>query len=1542
MAASLQRMLGRAALQINPLVTPRFVNAGARGKLAVVGVRWNTSGAVLLDGSPRRPMELILEDGTVFDGWSFGAHSAMSGEVVFNTGMSSYPESITDPSYRGQILAMTYPLIGNYGAPSYEKDVIGLHKFMESGRIQVSGLVVSDYSQHYSHFEATRSLSEWLESENVPGIFGVDTRALTKRLRAHGSMLGKIVPKDTGALTPFLDVNQRNLVAEVSRKSPVTYSPPNGSDIVDILAIDCGIKDNIIRCLVNRGARVKVVPWDHDISKEHYDGLFYSNGPGDPVMARQTVEHLRRAMEQETPIFGICMGHQLMAIAAGASTYKMRFGNRGQNQPCINLEDKRCFITPQNHGYAVDTNTLPDDWTPLFVNANDGSNEGLKHKSKPFFSVQFHPEACGGPQDTAFLFDRFINHVRMHKAFSPNLALPIGPSLASGKPLATAVQHVSTMQFPLAPILPSYPPLKKVLILGSGGLSIGQAGEFDYSGSQAIKALKEKGIQSILINSNIATVQTAEGLADQVYFLPVTKEFVTEVIEKEKPDGLFLQFGGQTALNCGVELENEGVLAHYGVRVLGTSVASIIATEDRQIFADKLLSIGEKIATSVAVTSTEAAIQAAHEVGYPVIVRAAFSLGGLGSGFAHDDQQLRTLCARAFTTSPQVLVEKSLKGWKEIEYEVVRDQYDNCVTVCNMENFDPLGIHTGDSIVVAPSQTLSDADYHLLRAASIRVARTLGIIGECNVQFALDPNSRDYVIIEANPRLSRSSALASKATGYPLAFVAAKLAMGENLADVRNPITGDTTACFEPSLDYVVTKIPRWDLSKFNNAAAVLGSGMKSVGEVMAIGRSFEESFQKAIRMVDPSNDGFEPQEFEDMLEALTVPTEKRPYAVAGALSQNFSVDQIHSLTHIDTWFLHKCKRIIDLGKELEEHTLQSVPVDLMREVKQAGFSDKQIAQRLGASELDVREARKSFGIVPVIKQIDTLAAEFPARTNYLYMTYNGTENDITADGGSTMVLGSGVYRIGSSVEFDYSAVQCIRSLREAGCDTVMVNYNPETVSTDYDESDRLYFEELSFERILDIADKEQPSGTVVSVGGQIPNTLAIPLAKAGLPILGTSPHNIDRAENREKFSAMLDELGIDQPEWRELTSFDEAAQFCHKVGYPVLVRPSYVLSGAAMNVVRTPADLHRYLQQAADVSKEHPVVISKFIQGAREIEIDAVAREGEMIVYAIAEHIEQAGVHSGDASLVLPAQDLEPEIFERIREIGAKMAKALEISGPFNSQLIVTNSGEIKVIECNLRASRSLPFVSKVLGVNFIELATKVFLGQPVEPVNIDLNAIPYVGVKVPQFSFGRLLGADPVLGVEMASTGEVACFGYDKHEAFLKALLASNFRLPRRNILIMGGDMKNEFLPQARALAAMGYKLFATPGSANHLAAHGVAVTRLPMPRQDDYLADPHIPDVLHAIRSKKIDLFINFPKLTSLGQEPNTDEQRKTYRVRRAAVDHNVPIITNLQVAQMLVEALAKVPFMSSGSYQRLRAKVGTAQPPIPRQVVLFSLH
>jgi carbamoyl-phosphate synthase large subunit len=1054
--------------------------------------------------------------------------------------------------------------------------------------------------------------------------------------------------------------------------------------------------------------------------------------------------------------------------------------------------------------------------------------------------------------------------------------------------------------------------MKKVLVLGSGALKIGEAGEFDYSGSQALKALREEGIYTILINPNIATVQTSEGVADKIYFLPVTTFFIEKVIEKERPEGILLSFGGQTALNCGIELFKSGILEKYNLKVLGTPVQSIIDTEDREIFADNLRKINIKTPKSIAVTTIDDALKASETLGFPIIVRAAFTLGGQGSGFCYNRDELQKLAGNAFSYSSQILVEESLKGWKEVEYEVVRDCYDNCITVCNMENFDPLGIHTGESIVVAPSQTLTNREYHKLRSLSIEIVRNVGIVGECNVQYALDPDSEDYRVIEVNARLSRSSALASKATGYPLAFVAAKLALGYGLHELKNSVTRTTTAFFEPALDYIVVKIPRWDLNKFIGVSKEIGSSMKSVGEVMAIGRTFEEAIQKGLRMVGQGTHGFVGNtdiEFDDIDQALSAPTDMRIYSIASAFEAGYSVDRIHDLTKIDNWFLVKLKSIYDHMVQLKTfNKIEDISAQLMLTMKQKGFSDFQVARfvndkpgNMHQEMLQVRNYRKALGVVPYIKQIDTLAAEYPAQTNYLYMTYNGSAHDIEPerDGRSVIVLGSGAYRIGSSVEFDWCSVNALATARKEGYRGVMINFNPETVSTDYDTCDRLFFDELSFERTMDIIELEEPKGVIVSTGGQIANNLVMRLHGQGVPILGTAPESIDNAENRHKFSSLLDTLKIDQPRWKELVEVEQIYEFVEEVGFPVLIRPSYVLSGAAMNVVSNRQELDFFLTLAARVSKEYPVVVSEFIQNAKEIEIDAVADRGEIMAYAISEHIEFAGVHSGDATIVFPAQKMYFETARRIKRISRDIARALQISGPFNMQFLARDN-DIKVIECNLRASRSFPFVSKVLKINLIELATKIMLGIEVEKPLKSAFDMDYVGIKASQFSFSRLQKADPVLGVEMASTGEVGCIGENYYEALLKAMLSVGYRIPEKNILLSSGDARSkiELLQSAKLLVERGYNLFATPGSAKFLTENEVPVTVLYWPDEETS------PNTLEYLKNRKIDLVINIPKNLS------KTELYNDYQIRRAAVDFNIPLITNARLASAFIYAICKL--------------------------------
>ncbi len=1461
-----------------------------------------------------------MSDGTEFYGTSFGYEGNVAGEVVFNTAMTGYPESLTDPSYAGQLMVLTFPLVGNYGVPPFSVDTSGLANFMESDRIYARAIICQDYSTEFSHWNACESLASWLKREQVPGITGIDTRELTKILREKGSMLGKIiiegVEDDSEGFGNYEDVN---FVAEVSCKEVITYLPqdyrepqnrlPEDAPSVQkavpgtrVVLVDCGVKNNIIRCLLNRGVEVVRVPWDFDFNQldgdkgKGFDGLFLANGPGNPDTCRKAVENIRAFMERESesaqprPIMGICMGNQLLGKAAGATVFKLKYGHRSHNQPVRQTGTNRCFITTQNHGYAVDTTTLAADWEPLFENMNDGSNEGIRHKRYPWFSAQFHPEACAGPIDTEFMFDWFVK--------------------------ALCHQPLDFLESAAASSDMGRKDVRKVLLLGSGALKIGEAGEFDYSGSQALKALKEEGISTVLINPNIATVQTSEGVADQIYYLPVTPYFVERVIEKERPQGILLAFGGQTALNCGVELYKSGTLAKYGVQVLGTPVQAIIDTEDRELFVEKLNEIHVKTIKSQACEDIASARKAARELGYPVILRAAYALGGLGSGFCDNEAELDKIAEKAFSFSPQVLVEKSLKGWKEIEYEVVRDRYDNCITVCNMENFDPLGIHTGESIVIAPSQTLTNAEYHKLRALSIRIVRHIGIVGECNVQYAFDPESEDYRVIEVNARLSRSSALASKATGYPLAFVAAKLGLGYGLFELKNSVTKTTSAFFEPALDYVVCKIPRWDLGKFRGVDRELGSSMKSVGEVMAIGRTFEEAIQKGLRMIGQGMHGFvgnKELQIDDLDNALKSPTDKRIFMIEKAFFAGYSVAQIHELTKIDKWFLEKLLHIFDINRQLRLQDICSLNCQVLRTAKIYGFTDFQIARALGVEKhpavdgqtLDIEEAclmirniRKKHGIVPYVRQIDTLAAEYPAQTNYLYLTYNSCAHDIAyeGDGRSCIVLGSGAYRIGSSVEFDWCGVQALNTIRKEGYRSVMVNYNPETVSTDYDMCDRLYFDELTFERVMDIIDLECPMGVVVSTGGQIPNNLAMKLDAQRVPILGTQAKYIDNAEDRDKFSAMLDRIGVDQPEWSALTSMDDVNVFIDRVGFPVLVRPSYVLSGAAMNVCSNQEELERFLTLAANVSKKHPVVISKFMQNTKEVEMDAVAKDGEILAYAISEHIEFAGVHSGDATIQFPAQKLYVETVRRIKKISAQIARELHISGPFNVQYLAREN-EIKVIECNLRASRSFPFVSKVLKVNLIELATRVMLGLPVEKLSKNFFDFDYVGIKASQFSFNRLQKADPVLGVDMSSTGEVGCLGDDTHAALLKSMLSVGHRIPKKTVLLSTGTAKDKaaMLEAAKMLIDHQYEIYATGGTHRYLQENGIPNTRVYWPSEEGMS-----PQALDLLQEHKIDMVVNIPKDLTAGELTNG------YKIRRAAVDLNVTLITNPRLASAFIKA------------------------------------
>ncbi|KAF6778952.1 hypothetical protein AHF37_01995 [Paragonimus kellicotti] len=1479
---------------------------------------------------------LELHDGTTFDGLMFGSCGEAAGEVVFQTGMVGYVESLTDPSYHSQLLVLTYPCIGNYGVPSpSELDEFGLPKWFESNAIYARALIVSELCVNYSHFSAVQSLDTWLANSGVTCLSNVDTRALTLKLRQHGTMLGRIYPISKEAhKCSWFDPSRHNLVAEVTCRQPSVFNP---SGDVHVAMYDCGIKFNQIRCFCRRGAKVTILPWSTDISSyvEHVDALFVSNGPGDPSHYSHVVDQIQTWMQIGKPLFGICLGHQLVAKAIGLQTYKMKYGNRGHNQPCIHLETRRCFITSQNHGYAVDASNVPDGWYELFRNANDLSNEGLAHRQKPWISVQFHPEHMAGPKDLEFLFDVFLDQVREVRSTVTN-------TMTLSERMTQAVRYT---QMPFEQVLCAHPRRPhKILLLGSGGLSIGQAGEFDYSGSQALKALREEGMQTLLVNPNVATVQTTAGMADKIFLLPVTPDCVARVIEAERPDGILIAFGGQTGLTCGLALSNpdlslglcgagdqsvpQSVLSLYDCRILGTSASSIEITEDRQKFATSMQSIGEKVAPAAAATTVKATVEVANRLGYPVLIRAAFALGGMSSGFADNSDELERLATRALSQTTQIFIDKSLKGWKEVEYEVVRDAYNNCITVCNMENVDPVGIHTGESVVVAPSQTLSNVEYNMLRSVAIKVACHLRIVGECNIQFALDPHSLTYYIIEVNARLSRSSALASKATGYPLAYIAAKLCLGRSLPELTNVVTGgQTTACFEPSLDYCVVKVPRWDLSKFTRVTRDIGSSMKSVGEVMAISRCFEEAMQKALRMSRSDVSGFDATDHTADSRLLAEPTDERIFVLAAALREGWSVKRIHDLTQIDNWFLYRFAAIAQCQTELEalhEGSLAKIG-ELFRSsqlegahdwaanssltalyqlvcAKRLGFSDKQIAKSLRSSDLSVREIREELHLEPVVRQVDTVAGEWPATTNYLYLSYADLPlARVLQLGGCTgpaafinaarlclnpagkhdvqfkpktqiMVLGSGVYRIGSSVEFDWCAVGCVQELRRLGWSSIMLNCNPETVSTDFDMCDRLYFDELSLERVLDVFNLESAVGVIVSMGGQSPNNIAMSMHRLKVPILGTSAESIDSAENRFKFSRLLDCMGISQPRWRELTDLDSARAFCKEVGYPCLVRPSY--------------DLVTYLSAAQAISPEHPVVITEFILEAKEIDVDAVAQSGRVVAMAVSEHVENAGVHSGDATLVTPPQDLNAETLERIKQLVHSLADELQVSGPFNLQLIAKDN-RLQIIEANLRVSRSFPFVSKTLKYDFVASATRCILGSArdslsppilsscadalhsksdrssisrgfLEPSVDVMSGTPgYVGVKVPVFSFSRLLGAD------------VLC-----------------------------------------------YQLFGSCGTADYYQTQGILVTPIEWPYEESDAAKTMSLQSLDTdIRERTVQQYLaekQFALIVSLtmrktGYRRPSAFVTRGYMTRRLAVETNVPLITDVKVFKLLAEAL-----------------------------------
>lgn len=1422
--------------------------------------------------------ELVLHGGECFRGYSFGYEASVAGEVVFATGMVGYSECLTDPSFHAQILVLTAPMIGNYGIPPLEKDSFGVTKYFESvdGKIHVSAVVVSEYCENPAHWQMYETLGQWLKRNKVPGIMMVDTRHIVLKLRDMGTALGKVIVG--GVDVPFDDPNTRNLVAEVSLKGRRTY----GHGRLIILVIDMGVKLNSLRCLLRYDVTLIVVPHDWDITKEKYDGLFISNGPGNPQLCTKTIESIRWALTQEKPIFGICMGNQILALAAGGTTFKMKYGHRGQNQPASCSIDGRVVITTQNHGFAVDFKSLPqNEWEEFFCNINDESNEGLRHRTKPFFSVQFHPEGCSGPQDTEYLFADFIENVKKSRVREDSKFKP-----------------------------------RKVLLLGAGGIVIAQAGEFDYSGSQCLKALREEGIETVLVNPNIATVQTDSEMADHIYFVPVTVDVVERVIMKELPDGIMLAWGGQTALNCGIQLEELGILKRYNVRVLGTPVSTIAVTEDRELFRNALMQIGEHVANSVAVKSVDEAIETASSIGFPLMVRAAYCLGGEGSGIVYDEAELRRKVGIALAASPQVLLEESVAGWKEIEYEVVRDIYDNCITVCNMENFDPMGIHTGESIVVAPSQTLTSEEFHMLRTTSIKIIRHLGIVGECNIQYALEPNSCRYVVIEVNARLSRSSALASKATGYPLAHVAAKVALGKGIFEIANGLTKTTMACFEPSLDYIAVKMPRWDLDKFNMVSGEIGSMMKSVGEVMAIGRTFEETFQKALRMVDPSNLGFDvPNRLEvkkdwDYMQELRVPTPNRIFAICRAFHEGCTVETVQEMTKINAFFLNKLQKLIIIQNQmvsLYKNKMSSMPHHFLLNMKANGFSDIQIAKYIGCTADDVRQRRIDLNITPKVKQIDTVAGEFPAlQSGYLYLSYNAQADDVSFNDRMFAVLGCGVYRIGNSVEFDYGGVLVARELRRLGKKVILINYNPETVSTDYDECDRLYFEEISEEIVLEILLKERIRGVIISLGGQIVQNMALKLKKHGLPILGTDPVNIDKAEDRNKFSQMCDRIGVPQPEWIMSTSVEQVHAFCNRVGFPTLVRPSYVLSGSAMAVIANSTDIDRYLREASFVSGEHPVVVSKYYEGAMEYDVDIVAHRGRVLCYAICEHLENAGVHSGDATMFLPPPQTDNKTMKRIYDAATRIAEELDVIGPMNVQFLLTKDKQLRVIEANIRSSRSVPFVSKTLGISFPAVMVSAFLSQnESDLVPIKRAKMTHIGCKASVFSFNRLAGADPILGVEMLSTGEIGVFGRDKHEVFLKAMLCQNFRYPKLGVFISCDiDSMAEELSPCFARVAQRLPIFTSVQTARVLESYGIPHTVLTQRHED---SNPTYD--MEIIAKKKFDLVIQLRDMQKdfLLRRCTCETAPPDYWVRRLAVDYNYSLLTDPNVVRMFCETM-----------------------------------
>ena len=1499
-------------------------------------------------------------------------------ELVFQTGMVGYPESITDPSYYGQIMVFTYPLVGNYGFPKKEINQFGIDNSVESDTTFLKGIVVREYVDKYNHHAANKSLNNWMIEHKLIGISGIDTRKLTKYITKLGFCQAWIIPEPYHKILHqnidnhlyISTLFEKELAYKAYDKPLISYNCIDNSICNNlnqtqsnghkILFIDCGAKNSQLTYFLQQGYQVDRINSKLQFNNQQsnnqdqqfniysklseYSGIFISNGPGNPEKSVTLIEFIRNILYKNIPIFGICYGHQILGLASGFKVIKMKYGNRGHNIPAKLMipEVDRCLITSQNHGYCLQDDQRPNNWEILFANKNDNSNEGIYNTKYPLFSVQFHPEARGGTNDAQFLFDIFdkvIKHKQqpisvIKKYFLNQTNCALIDNINTGN---LQDQKKDNQQ-------------KKILVLGSGGLSIGQAGEFDYSGSQAIKAYREEGYQVVLINPNIATNQTSKDLADRIYYLPINVQYVSQVIEKEKPNYITVSFGGQTSLNCGMLLQDKGILEKYNVEILGTNLESVKISESRELFNLRLQRLGIDIIPSKSIQSLQYAPQVGEDIGYPVLVRAGYCLGGQGSGFANNNSELMNIADKAFQISTDVIIDKSLYGWKELEYEIVRDKFGNTIAVCNMENLDPLGIHTGESIVIAPSQTLNDHEYQTLRDTCIKIVSSLNIVGECNVQFAVNPHKFEFYVIEMNARLSRSSALASKATGYPLAYIAAKLSLGYSLTNIQNKVTGKTIACFEPSLDYVVLKIPRWDLSKFPLVSRKLGSYMKSIGEVMSIGCNFKEALQKAIRMIGDLDSGLNTcdlkkkyqndesfnnnkNNFLEYIDSLiSIPTSRRIYNIFNILYANIlNINEIHDKSRIDKWFLYQISDIVRQYKIIESfrHTknLYLENPFLIKISKQSGFCDKQISIALETTEAEIRDKRHSFNILPIVKQIDTVAGEFPAQTNYLYLTYNATHHDnlitnkyeynenqdknqetnqedvktlTSCENNNIIVLGSGVYRIGSSVEFDWCSVSCINELRAQGFKSIIVNNNPETVSTDYDVSDKLYFEEITVETVNDIYKLENPKGIILSMGGQIPNNIAVELSRQKLNIIGTPADMIDSAENRYKFSRMLDKINVDQPKWKELTTLEDAKDFCNTVGYPCLVRPSYVLSGAAMNVAHQESDLMDYLSSAKSVSPDHPVVISKFIMESKEIEVDAVANHGHVVILAISEHIENAGVHSGDASLVLPAQDLTKETIKRIKEITYKIGKSLHVHGPFNLQLIAKND-ELKVIECNCRVSRSFPFASKTIDINFIKIATQIMIDRYNESEVPNKLKFDRIGVKVPQFSFHRLDGADSILGVDMVSTGEVAAFGCNRNIAYMKALASTGFKIPNINqsnilLLIDSYHHREEFINSIQYMNSIKWNIYSDYENCNYYQSKGIS--ELKMIKNAE---------IRNMIKDKKFNLVINITDPKKLNATKDIISEDLGYQIRRQCIDYGISLMTDIKCSKLLIESI-----------------------------------